>query len=100
MREYQEEIARLKDSLSPMPSSYSVITVNDADRETIPEEYRAESEGIIAKTEAEMEKLRLNNHQSAKERAVLQKNLEIVHYFTMWLPYPREISLIIGGNVK
>jgi len=77
LREYQEEIARLKDSLSQMPSSSSVITVNDTDRETILEECRAESEGIIAKTEAEMEKLRLNNHQTAEERAVLQKNLEV-----------------------
>ena len=77
LREYQEEIARLKDSLSQMPSSSSAITVNDTDRETILEECRAESEGIIAKTEAEMEKLRLNNHQTAEERAVLQKNLEV-----------------------
>jgi len=78
LREYQEEIARLKESLSQMPSSSTstATTVNDTDRETILEEARAESEGIMAKTEVEMEKLRLDNHQTAEERAALQQKLE------------------------
>ncbi|KAL7535976.1 hypothetical protein ACHAXR_006842 [Thalassiosira sp. AJA248-18] len=80
LREYQEEIARLKERLSQMPSSSpspsAMTTVNDTDRETILEEARKESEETIAKTEAEMEKLKMNNHQTAEERAALQMKLD------------------------
>ncbi|KAL7552959.1 hypothetical protein ACHAWF_018456 [Thalassiosira exigua] len=81
LREYQEEIARLKECLSQMPSSSSAaVAVTDTDRETIVEECRSkasrESEDLIAKTEAEMEKLKLNHHQTTEEHAALQVRLE------------------------
>ena len=81
LRDYQDEIARLKERLSQMPTSPGAsVTLNEADRETILEECRSkaskESEAIIAKTAAEMEKLRLNHHQTAEERAALHKKLE------------------------
>lgn len=79
--EYQDEIARLKERLSQMPSSSSAMPIiNDADRDTLLEEYRSkaskESEEIIAKTEAEMEKLKLTHDQTAEERAALQTKLD------------------------
>ena len=81
LREHQDEIARLKERLSQMSSSPTAsTTVNDADREIILKECRSkaskESEAMIAKTAAEMEKLRLNHHQTAEERAALHKKLE------------------------
>ena len=64
-----------------MPSSSSAMPIiNDADRDTLLEEYRSkaskESEEIIAKTEAEMEKLKLTHDQTAEERAALQTKLD------------------------
>jgi len=80
LREYQEEIALLKERLSHMPSSPSATTASETNLDTILEECRSkaskESEDIIARTEAEMEKLRLNHDQTAEERAALQKKLD------------------------
>lgn len=81
LREYQEEIARLKIMLSQMPASTTgSIGVSDAARETLLNEYRSkaskESEEMIAKADAEMKQIRLNHHKNAEERAALQKKLE------------------------
>lgn len=80
LREYQEEIARLKERLSEMPSSSATtIAVSDEDTEMLLKEahYKAskESEEIIAKAEAQMEQLKLNHHQTAEERTALQQKL-------------------------
>ena len=86
LREYQDEIARLKERLSQMPSASAsapapaVAAVSDADREAILKECRTkagkESEDIIATKEAEMKTLKMNHDQTAEERAALQKKLE------------------------
>jgi len=81
LREYQEEIARLKCMLSQMPAATSgSIGVSDEDRETLLNEYRSkaskESEEKIAKADAEMKQIRLNHDKTAEERAALQKQLE------------------------
>ena len=86
LREYQDEIARLKERLSQMPSASacatapSVAAVSDADREAILNECRSkagkESEGIIATKEAEMKTLKMNHDQTAEERAALEKKLQ------------------------
>ena len=84
LREYQDEIARLKERLSQMPTSATsnssgaaTSVVNGEDKENILEECRTkaikESAEIIAKTEAEMEKLRLDSNHSS---AALQKKLD------------------------
>ncbi|KAL9191567.1 hypothetical protein ACHAXT_001273 [Thalassiosira profunda] len=82
LREYQEEIARLKERLTQMPTSPTppVMAVSDADRETILEECRSkatkESEEVLAQTEAQMQRLKLNHEQTAEERAALKKRLK------------------------
>ena len=86
LREYQDEIARLKERLSQMPTSSTSnssggattsVVNGDEDKESILEECRTkankESAEIIAKTEAEMEKLRLDSNHSS---AALQKKLD------------------------
>lgn len=108
LREYQEEIARLKTRLSQMPSSPSSgIAVSD--KENFNTKASNESEDVIAKTEAEMEKLRLNHDQSAEERALLQQKLEDEMKARMDTEDKRmdlenqlaklEAELIIGGQV-
>lgn len=108
LREYQEEIARLKTRLSQMPSSPSSgIAVSD--KENFNTKASKESEDVIAKTEAEMEKLRLNHDQSAEERALLQQKLEDEMKARMDTEDKRmdlenqlaklEAELIIGGQV-
>lgn len=82
LREYQEEIARLKNILSNMPSSTNngSIAANDADREILLKEFRSkaskETEEVIAKADAEMQKIRLNHDKTSEERAALQKKLD------------------------
>ena len=86
LREYQDEIARLKERLSQMPSASAsapapaVAAVSDADREAILKECRTkagkESEDIIATKEAEMKTLKMNHDQTAEERAALEKKLQ------------------------
>ena len=108
LREYQEEIARLKTRLSQMPSSPS-SGVAVSDKENFNTKASKESEDVIAKTEAEMEKLRLNHDQSAEERALLQQKLEDEMKARMDTEDKRmdlenqlaklEAELIIGGQV-
>ena len=81
LREYQEEIARLKNMLSQIPaSSRGANGASDEDRETLLKECRSkaskETEDMVAKTDAEMKKIRLDHHKTAEERAALQKKLE------------------------
>jgi kinesin family protein 3/17 len=77
LREYQDEITRLKERLSQMPSASNITpptsAVSDADRETILKECRTkankESEDTIAT-------LKMYHDQTAEERAALQKKLD------------------------
>jgi len=73
LREYQDEISRLRKQLSQMSSTSSNATSNNS--EEVDKENH-QSQETIAKTEAEMAKLRLNQDQSAEERTVLQKKLD------------------------
>lgn len=68
--QYQEEIARLKKSLSEMPAS---AASTERDQEIILE--RAKSSEILAHTEAEMDKLRLSNDRTVEEHTALQQKL-------------------------
>ena len=100
LREYQEEIARLKERLGAMPTSSSdVPAVNEADRDAILEECRSnaskESAQIIAKTEAERAALqqKLDAEVKAREdtenqRITLEKQLARM-----------EAELMIGGEM-
>lgn len=73
LREYQEEIERLKSRLTQIPTSSSPeTTTNDANREAILEECRTKAS---KETEAALDQLKLNQHQTAEERAALQKRL-------------------------
>jgi len=75
LREYQDEISRLRKQLSQMSStSTSLSNAATNDSEEIDKE-NIQSQEMIAKTEAEMAKLRLNQDQSAEERTALQKKL-------------------------
>ena len=78
LREYQEEIARLKERLSKMPSD-DQSAGGGVDKESIIEEYRSktnrENEAMKAETEAIMEKLRSANNQTAEERELLAEKL-------------------------
>jgi kinesin family protein 3/17 len=77
LREYQDEITRLKERLSQMPSASNITpptsAVSDADRETILKECRTKAS---KETEETIAKLKMNHDQSAEERAALQKKLE------------------------
>ena len=74
LREYQDEISRLRKQLSQMSSTSSTsVAVNDnneVDKENL------QSQESIAKTEAEMAKLKFNQDQSAEERTALQQKLD------------------------
>jgi myosin heavy subunit len=78
LREYQEEIARLKERLSQMPTSSSPA-MGEQEKETIIDEVRSkankENEALRAKTNAELQKLKSANHQTAEERERLAKKL-------------------------
>ena len=81
LREYQEEIIRLRNMLSQMPvSNNGTMAASDADRETLLKECRSmankENEAMIAKAGAEMQKLRLDHDKTAEERASLQRKLD------------------------
>ena len=81
LREYQEEIVRLRNMLSQMPvSTNGSMGASDADRETLLKECRSmankENEAMIAKAGAEMQKLRLDHDKTAEERASLQRKLD------------------------
>ena len=77
LREYQDEITRLKERLSQMPSASNTTpptsAVSDADRETILKECRTKAS---KETEETIAKLKMNHDQTAEERAALQKKLE------------------------
>ena len=79
LREYQEEIARLKERLSQMPSTNSVASLNEQDKMAIIEDVQSkankENEALRAKTNAELEKLKTANHQTSEEREILSKKL-------------------------
>eukprot|EP00804_Cyclotella_cryptica_P010642 CCRYP_005465-RA/>CCRYP_005465-RA protein AED:0.33 eAED:-0.26 QI:227/0.33/0.28/0.57/1/1/7/0/2002 len=83
LREYQEEILRLKERLSQMPP-FSNDTSKSGDfdeqrKEFIIEEFRSksnkENEEMRAKAEAEMAKLRSDNNQTTEERRLLAEKL-------------------------
>ena len=119
LREYQDEIARLKERLSQIPSASvsatapAVAEVSDADRDAILKECRTkagkESEDIIATKEAEMKTLKMNHDQTAEERAALQKKLEDEKKARMDIEQQRldlqeqlqkmEEELMIGGEI-
>jgi kinesin family protein 3/17 len=83
LREYQEQIARLKERLAQMPTSSSPPAASDRlgeqEKEAIIDELRSkanqENEAIRAKTNAELQKLKSANHQTAEEREKLAKKL-------------------------
>ena len=79
LREYQEEIARLKERLSQMPSSSSTASLNDQDKmaffESVQLKANKENEALRAQTNAELEKLKSANHQTAEERELLARKL-------------------------
>lgn len=83
LREYQEQIARLKERLAQMPTSSSPPATSDRlgeqEKEASIDELRSkanqENEAIRAKTNAELQKLKSANHQTAEEREKLAKKL-------------------------
>lgn len=83
LREYQEEISRLKERLSQMPSfsneTHGSGDLNEQLKESIVEEFRfkqnKEAEEMKAKAEVEMAKLRYDNDQTIEERRLLAKKL-------------------------
>ena len=83
LREYQEEIARLKERLSQMPTSSTQPSasnpIDEQEKEAIIEEVQSkankENEALKAKTSAELEKLKSANHQTAVDRERLAKRL-------------------------
>ena len=107
LREHQDEIARLKERLSQMPTSPGAsVTLNEADRETILEECRSKAS---KETEAELDQLKLNQHQTAEERAALQKRLDDEKKARMDTENERlelekqlkemEMQLMVGGQI-
>jgi hypothetical protein len=83
LREYQEEIARLKERLSLMPSTTTPPVTSHAlderDKQAIIEEARTkankENEALRAKATAELEELKSVNNQTTEEREKLAKRL-------------------------
>lgn len=82
LREYQEEIARLKERLSQMPSisSSSDDAIGNKENESILNEscvkVSKECEKVKSKTKAETDKLRTDSNQTAEEREKLRVKLE------------------------
>ena len=75
LREYQDEISRLRKQLSQMSSTSASSNATSNNSEEVDKE-NLQSQAMIAQTEAEMAKLRLNQDQSAEERTALQKKLD------------------------
>ena len=119
LREYQEEIARLKERLTQIPSASTipptpaVVAMSDAERETILKECRTkaskEKDDAIAKKETEMKMLKMTHDKTAEERADLQKKLDDEKKGRMDTEKQRlelqeklrkmEEELIIGGEI-
>jgi len=110
LREYQEEISRLKEQLALLPRSNEAgppVSSQDAppvqvDKDAVVQECREqaskESQDAIAKTEAEMQELRQSNDQSSKE---LQQKLEDTESHRIQLEHQlreMETKLLVGGE--
>lgn len=84
LREYQEEIARLKERLSQIPASSAPPStssvLDEQEKEAIMEEARLksnkENEALRAETTAELEKLKSANEKTAADREQLEQKLE------------------------
>jgi len=105
LREYQEEISRLKERLLKMPVQLNQPRDNEVDdKKNILQECQVSKEGqdALAKTEAEMKQLRMNSNESAKERTILQQKLDVTEIQRRELEYQLqecEAKLVVGGKV-